>query len=232
MSTCADILYTNIGRGHPSYVDGIESALPRERIASSSDVFAHSEGISGLLWRLAAQMYRRDSSSGGGRAYSAIRKLGRAGKESVPQVLMGSALRRRFLPAERPLVVAHPLLVSMLKEHPALIYQHGEAVVPEDAVVTGARLTLLPTEEAARPFREAGVPDERIRITGLCIERPLVTLAERYRQARLARLTGDTPLTLVAFSSGAEPRAHVEQLVCAASGHHADLAHRPVVKLE
>jgi hypothetical protein len=54
-------------------------------------------------------------------------------------------------------------------------------------------------------------------VSGLCIEPALVVQAEVAFHARLDRLAGSAPLCGAFFSSGAEPRAHVESLAAVAT---------------
>jgi len=116
-----------------------------------------------------------------------------------------------------PTVVAHPLLVAILRGHRQTFYQHGELVTPAESVVRGAAAVFVPTSEAARPFLEAGYNDDQVVITGLCIESALNALSKDAKRRRLERYASGAPLTGAFFSSGAEPRVHVEKLVAAAT---------------
>ncbi|UCE23592.1 MAG: hypothetical protein JSU74_09840, partial [Candidatus Zixiibacteriota bacterium] len=69
---------------------------------------------------------------------------------------------------------------------------------------------------AAESFVDGGYEDNQVIVTGLCIEPSLVRRAGDAYQARLLRINGQNPLTGAFFSSGAEPKAHIDKLVTAA----------------
>jgi hypothetical protein len=75
----------------------------------------------------------------------------------------------------------------------------------------------VPTDEAAAPFIESGYDNRDVIVTGLCIEPSLVRQAGDAVAARLKRVGGNDPLVGAFFSSGAEPRQHIEKLVRAAA---------------
>jgi hypothetical protein len=104
----------------------------------------------------------------------------------------------------------------MLAGKPNLLYQHGELVTPGEAVVCGASTVFVPTEAAAQPFLTGGYDRGQVIVTGLCIEPGLVTQAARAFESRFARLQAGTMPAGAFFSSGAEPRKHVQRLADAA----------------
>ena len=216
-------LYTNIGRGHPFYLDGIIEALACETTASlslsSGDVFEICRGLSRRAWVTARWLYRQGSSSEGavGRLYRLLRQGSDYNTPSRTMTLLGRDLRRRFGDSSEPLVVGHPILVGILRDRPNLIYQHGEVVTPSEAVVSGAERVLVPTAAAAEPFVEGGYRDRQVEVTGLCIEPSLVAQAGEAYQARASRLNGTQPLTGLFISSGAEPNKHVETIISSAT---------------
>ncbi len=219
-STDLDILYTNIGRGHPFYLDGIIEVLStREQascVSSQRDVFDISTGLSLAAWRLARWLYRRGSSPGVvGSAYRWIRSGNDYNRPGTMLNLMAGQIRRKYADDTAPLIVAHPILVACLRGRANLIYQHGELVTPSEAVVHGAEKILVPTDDAARPFIRAGYSPDDLIVSGLFIEPALVNLATDAYDARLKRLASNQPLTGAFFSSGAEPKHHVEQIVTA-----------------
>ena len=63
-----NLLFTNIGRGHPFYLDGIIEALIKKQsislIKNENDVFKISHGTSLLAWKTARWMYYKGSSPG------------------------------------------------------------------------------------------------------------------------------------------------------------------------
>ncbi|MCK4632797.1 MAG: hypothetical protein KAT79_05965 [candidate division Zixibacteria bacterium] len=215
-----DILFTNIGRGHPFYLDGIIEVLSiREQancVSSQRDVFDISTGLSLAAWRLARWLYRRGSSPGMvGSVYRRIRSENDYNRPGAMLNLMAAHLRRKYADDSNQLIVAHPILVACLRGRTNLVYQHGELVTPSEAVVHGAEKILVPTDDAARPFIQVGYSPDDVIVSGLFIEPALVNLAADAYDARLKRLASNQPLTGAFFSSGAEPKHHVEQIVAA-----------------
>ncbi len=211
-------LYTEIGRGHPFYLDGIVTCLENDVSKSFTteitDVYRASRLLSRQAWRAVRWLYRHGASPGlRSSLYGRLRTDRDYNRPSLALKVLGSSLRRRFERSGSALVVAHPMLVAILKERPRLYYQHGEVVTPGEAVVRGASWVFVPTAEAAGPFVAAGYAPDRVRITGLCIEPVLAARARDAFHRRLNRLGGTTPLTGAFFSSGAEPVHHVTHLV-------------------
>jgi len=213
-----DFLYTNIGRGHPFYLDGIREMLSSRSIGSVTDVFECSRGLSRIAWRLARALYTRGS-SGGGRSslYSRIRRHTDYSRRSPMLRLMARDIRRRFIDDEAPLVVAHPSLIGMLNGKFRLVYQHGEMVAPAECVLPGLYWILVPHEGLRPTFSSATVRWAHVIVTGLCIEPSLVARATSAWGARQERLNTRDRLTVAFFSSGAEPSGHVRTLVTAAA---------------
>lgn len=217
-----DFLYTNIGRGHPFYLDGIAAALRRraqQRIhVSLKDVFRVSQGRSRLAWHVVRWLYRHGSSGGFiGSLYARLRKDHNYGEESFSMNLLARDIRRAFGGSTNPLVVAHPSLVGMLAGRPNLIYQHGELVAPCESLVQGAAYVLVPTQSVAEQFIDAGYDRGQIVVTGLCIEHSMSQQADSAYRMRIERLQSDNELTGLFISSGAEPASHVQRIVAAAS---------------
>jgi hypothetical protein len=211
-------LYTNIGRGHPFYLDGIRAALRADPIhVSITDVFEASGPVGRRLWTMARSLYRRGSSPGpAATIYKRLRSGADYNRDSVALRMMRRSLTIDPATDTFPTVVAHPLLVAILRGHQRILYQHGEVVTPPEAVVRGAATVFVPTAEAAGPFLEAGYKDGQVVVTGPCIESQLLAQAEEAKRRRLMRCASEQPLTGAFFSSGAEPRVHVEKLVAAA----------------
>jgi hypothetical protein len=103
----------------------------------------------------------------------------------------------------------------MLADEAEVLYQHGEAVAPSESLARGARKVFVPLQTVAEQFVQAGYPREDVLVTGLCVEPALVSQAADAFSSRLSRYDGDNPLTGAFFTSGAEPRAHVQSLVIA-----------------
>ncbi len=211
------LLYTNIGRGHPFYLDGIRHALSPASLGAVRDVFQICRGPSGLAWRLARSLYTRGSSQGGANTlYSRLRARTDYTRAGPALALMGGPLRRATAAWDGPLVVAHPLLVAIFRDRPELVYQHGELAVPREALLPGSHRILVPDARAADGFLRAGIPAQQVIVTGLNVEPALVPLAAPALAARLHRYAAGDILTGAFFSSGAEPAAHVDLLVTAA----------------
>jgi len=216
-----EFLYTNIGRGHPSYLDGITAALIRSGkislVRNETDVFDVSRGLSFLTWNVARWLYSHGSSPGlVGRLYNSLRSKADYNRRNLMINLMGRSLRRRYYDDPIPLVVAHPTLVAILKDRSRLIYQHGELVAPRESLAQGAELVFVPTEGVKDSFVHSGYARGAVEVSGLCIEPSLVRQAQDAFRARLTRLQSNVPLTVAFYSSGAEPVDHVRSLVTAA----------------
>jgi hypothetical protein len=182
-----------------------------------TDVFEQSAGLSLLGWRAARLVYRLGGRGGAAaRLYSTLRGRTDLDRPGPPLRIMVRSVRRRFLGRPDPLVVEHPTLVAGLKGKEDLVYQHGEIAVPPEALVRGNHRVLVPCAAAADRFLRGGFPGERIFVSGLCIESGLVDQARAAFDSRLLRLAEARPLVGAFYSSGAEPAAHVCQLVRAA----------------
>jgi hypothetical protein len=215
------ILYTNIGRGHPFYLDGVVAEWARcggdPAALDLTDVFHASGPVPRQMWKLMRTLYRRGSSPGlAAFLYGRIRGSTRLHRAGLALSLAGLTLRSRFAGSGTPVLVAHPLLVSILSGKRELYYQHGEVATPEQAVVPGALVVFVPIEEAAAPFLAGGYQKAQIVVTGLCIEPEIVPRANEAYARRRARIASGTALTGAFFSSGAEPRLHVRHLTAAA----------------
>jgi hypothetical protein len=215
--TPVNFLYTNIGRGHPHYLDGIIECLPADRVGRVSDVFAATSGLARAGWQMARLVYHSGGRGGWYAAlYNHLRARSDYNRGGLVQGIMGRPLRRHFLEDSRPLVVAHPVLVAILKDRPRLFYQHGEIAAPRESWVRGRHRVMVPLTQTADVLLAAGFASENLFVSGLCIEPALVSQAEDAMSDRLKRLASSDPLTGAFFSSGAEPREHVETLTAAA----------------
>lgn len=214
-----NFLYTNIGRGHPFYLDGIIEILKRQdRLKyATHDVFEISKDPALSAWRTARWLYKIGSTDSIiGKWYNAIRTKTDHNQNSFAMRVMGTDVRKNFLEDDTPLIVDHPVLVGMLKGKKNLLYQHGESAVPEQAVVTGADYVFVPLQESAVPFITAGYKEEQVIVTDLCIEPKLADISMQSFENRIKRFAGDGKLTGAFFSSGAEPNPHLEKLIEAA----------------
>jgi hypothetical protein len=153
---------------------------------------------------------------GGSSLYSQIRR--RADFRNNPTALwfLGKSVRRVASSLDGTLLVSHPLIAAILRDDPALVYQHGELVLPAEAIVNGQGHFIVPLAAQADELRRHGLKSAQIIVSGLCIEPGLAAHAKEMVESRLRRYQTDTPLTGAFFSSGAEPAPHVELLTLAA----------------
>ncbi len=181
------------------------------------DVFEISRNFSHFAWNAVRWIYLRGSADNiVGKLYSAIRRGNDYNRETVSIRLLGRSIRSYFSKNDNPLIVAHPSLVGILRNHPNLIYQHGELIAPSESIVKGASTVFVPTDDVAQSFARGGYSSDQLCVSGLCIEPPLVRQAEDAFAIRKERLKGNAPLTGAFFSSGSEPKKHIDQLVTGA----------------
>lgn len=222
------LLGSEVGRGHAFYLDGFHEALtrilPGESIQRAS-VFDVSRGAARGGWEAVRAAYEWAGRGGVAAAvYQRLRGNPRYDEDTFLLRVLGRDASR-WAPTEAHLVVDHPALVGALRGRPQTWYVHGEMVVPAEAAVKRASRIFVPLPETADAFVAQGVERSRLTVTGICIEPELTPLRETARTARLERLAvGRGPLTLAAFSSGAEPVAHVDAIsraapLLAAAGH-------------
>jgi len=213
-----NIIYTNIGRGHPFYLEGIVHELQKtysnEIRLNIDDVFGLSSGMSLWLWKLVRSLYHAGSQGGVvGRFYEGLRKRRGAGDGGLVTKLLAAGIRKYVGQNRYPTLVAHPLLVPMLADLVPVYYMHGEHAVPPEAAVTEAAKIFVPTERAAEAFVDKGITRDKILISGLGIEDFLAGDARNNFHKRLERLRGDSCPVGGFFSSGAEPRGHIDIII-------------------
>jgi len=213
-----NILFTDIGRGHPFYLDGICEEIERKysgRICINIiNVFDLSAGLSLLLWELIRFIYKRGSQGGlFGKIYSVIRKNKKTDSFGFVEKILARGIRDYLKKNRYPTLVAHPMLIPMISDLVDLYYQHGELAVPDTVVVKAAKKIFVPDDNAKRRFCRKGIGESSLIITGLCIEQKLQENAEMMFKKRLERLNSGMELTGAFFSSGAEPIEHVRKIV-------------------
>jgi hypothetical protein len=221
---------SEIGRGHPSYLDSVLLALERlgARLPHLT-VPGLCVGVAGLAWRLARFGYRFGS-RGGAATWLYNRLRSPDSKPSGLQLaLLGTSLRRLLTGYDGICIVDHPLLAYVLAPVCRVAYLHCEIAAPGLAAVPGAWRTLVPLERTARRLEAFGVGRDKLEVTGLVVEPELADVAESAFQARMARMASDRPLTIGFFASGAEPRPHSLRTIVGATsvtraGHKALLA--------
>jgi len=223
-------LYTEIGRGHPSYLDGIIDTLRHnypDVAYYENDVFGLSHGCPLVGWKMVRRLYQLGGRGGVvSKAYGKFRRVMKGGGTGgMTRAFLGRNVRKALADYGGPVVVAHPMLAGMLSKQAQVIYQHGELAAPAESIIPGCYRILVPLESTAAVFKGAGIPDKTLLVSGQCLEIDLVPLAERAYRARLERLSGGAPLTAAFFSSGAYPRDHLTKLrLAAVSAYHQGIA--------
>lgn len=215
----ADIafIYTEIGRGHPGYLNGIieqfEKSYPNIAYYQT-DVFTASKGFTLLTWYLVKYLYRIGARGGIVTfLYGFIRRFSGTGGMSL--YWLGHDIRKLFTGYTKPIIVAHPILARILSRQCTVIYQHGELAAPVEAIVSHCQKILIPLRETARVFETSGIKASNMVITGQCIESNLIVQAESAFKKRADRISSLQNLTAAMFSSGAYPPAHLKKLYLA-----------------
>jgi hypothetical protein len=224
VSVCSEI-----GRGHPAYLDSVLMALDRlcrnekgpVRCFTVPDLCA---GTSGPAWQLAQLGYRLGSRGGVATwLYNRLRSPD-ARPSGLQLSLLGASLRKVFAGYEGICIVDHPLLAQILAPVCRVAYLHCEIAAPGLSAVPNAWRTFVPLESTATKLEAFGVNRKRLFVSGLVVEPEMVDNAESAFQARITRLASDQPLTIGFFASGAEPRPHTSSIITGAasaslSGH-------------
>jgi hypothetical protein len=215
-----NVLYTNIGRGHPFYLDGVVDVLRSEYSDAVQlncvDVFGLSRSLSCALWKAIRYLYVAGSQGGWiGGLYEGLRKGRRKSKFGIVERLLAGGIRRYLRENRHPTLVAHPVLVPMVSDIVPVFYQHGEIALPDEAVVSGMKTIYVPLKNHENRLVQSGVAPDSIMVTGLCIETGLAKKAADCMNQRLSRLNEKDVLTGAFFSSGAEPVEHVRKITAA-----------------
>jgi hypothetical protein len=224
---------SEIGRGHPAYLDSVLLALARlspERPAIAYlTVPQLCTGTSGLSWKMARTGYRLGA-QGGAATWLYNRLRSPDAKPSGLQLsLLGASLRRVFADYKGICIVDHPLLAQILATVCRVAYLHCEIAAPGLSAVPDAWRTFVPLESTRQKLLAVGCQPSAVCVTGLVVEPELVDVAEAAFQARMARLASNQPLTIGFFASGAEPRPHSSSILAGATsvtraGHKAILS--------
>lgn len=197
---------SEIGRGHPNYLDSVLSFLPAvEKIVPS-----------GFGWTLARKAYHLGARGG---LFTTIYNNWRRGSKpsKIELLLINSDLRARFQSYQGIILVDHPLLAHLLAPVGKVAYIHGEIAAPPVCAVPVVWRTFVPLDFTANRLQNLGVKPEALRITGLVIEPELIPVAEASYQMRLQRYASNQPLTVAFFTSGAYPQPHCRAITTAAS---------------
>ncbi len=213
-----NILYTNIGRGHPFYLDGICEEIQRNHSdkidINITNVFDLSSGLSLSLWKLIRFMYHRGSQGGViGIIYSVIRKNKKTDSYGFIEKILARGIRTFIKKNKYPTLVAHPMLIPMISDLTDVYYQHGEVSVPDMVVANDTKNIFVPSVEAKDLFCQKGIDENNITVTGLCIEDKLKENAAIMYERRIAHLNSNNDFVGAFFSSGAEPIGHVKKII-------------------
>jgi len=215
-----NILFTDIGRGHPFYLDGIIESINvkySDRIQLNIiSVFSISHDLSLKLWRFVRWLYKIGSQGGIiGRLYGAIRQGRNTNRYGIIERCLARDIRKYIAKFRYPTLVAHPVLVPMISDIVPVYYQHGEIAVPDEAVVKIAERVFLPLKESRDKFMRAGISGERLITTGLCIEKQLAEKVSECFNRRVSAIKNGDTLLGAFFSSGAEPVQHIRKIILA-----------------
>ncbi|MCK4224479.1 MAG: hypothetical protein KAX39_04810 [candidate division Zixibacteria bacterium] len=213
-------LYSDIGRGHPSYLDSLIYLLKkRHPHLVCRTVFKESKGLSLLSWKFVSWLY---SISGKGglqtRFYNLIRRRSQKGsKDSLVTKILGRDLKRAYENFQGICLVDHPLIARSLVNVCRVWYVHGEIAAPAECAIKGVERILVPLNETKEKLIAQGAEEEAVMLCGLMIEPPLVEDAEEVYKKRLKRISNsDLPLTVGFFTSGAYPKEHMEKIMLGA----------------
>jgi len=213
-------LYTAIGRGHPNYLDStlrVLRPLCRERAIdlNITSVFAISQFPALWGWKTIRKIYQAGPQNKIlSELYNKIRdRKSNSSKDSIMLRLLARDIRQYFKNYEGLILVAHPLLVQLLGASKRVIYIHGEIAAPQEFVLSRAQKIYVPLRETAQRMIAAGVPSEKIEMTGLMLEPELENKRQLIIESRHNRLKNNHPPVIGCFNSGAYPRRHVENMV-------------------
>ncbi|MEO0069544.1 MAG: hypothetical protein ABIK18_01965 [candidate division WOR-3 bacterium] len=197
---------SEIGRGHPQYLDSVLYYL--------KDVPRFS--ASGLGWSLGRFFYRM---GGKGGFFTCFYNLSRARRRpgKLELFLLKGGFVRRIADHKGVVLVDHPLLAHLLSPQFQVAYLHGEIAAPPIAAVVNAWRIFVPIEKTAKCLLKAGVRQEALLVTGLVIEPELIPVAETSFLSRLKRFQSKEPLNVAFFTSGAYPKPHLKAIALAAS---------------
>jgi hypothetical protein len=209
-------IYTNIGRGHPSYLDSLLTVL-QKRCANLSyrTVFQDSKGLSHLSWKLVAGLYLLGGRGGiSTKLYNWVRQSQtEISADSAIIKILGRDLKRTYRDFDGICLVEHPLVARILGNVCRTWYIHGEIAAPSECAIKGIEKIFVPLEETKDRLISCGADPKTIVVTGLMIEPELVDSAEKSFHARLKRIESNQPLTVGFFTSGAYPKEHMKKIL-------------------
>ena len=209
-------IYTNIGRGHPSYLDSLLETLQENgQKVICRTVLEESDGLSLLAWKLVEKLYLFGGKGGiRTRLYNWLRgSQTDVSSDSALIKLLGRDLREKYQDFRGICLVAHPVVARILRDVCRTWYVHGEIAAPLECAVKGVEKIFVPLEETKQRLISFGADPGSIVVTALMIEPGLVETAEESFQARLKRIESDEPLNIGFFTSGAYPKEHMKKIL-------------------
>jgi hypothetical protein len=212
-------LCSDIGRGHPSYLDSLVTLLKkRYPHLVCRTVFEESKGISLLGWRFLSWLYRTSGKGGlATRSYNFIRKRSQKGlSDSLMAKILGRDLRRAYKNFSGICLADHPIVARSLAGVCKVWYVHGEIAAPAECAIKRVEKILVPLDDTKDRLIHWGADKETILACGLMIEPAVVDIAETSYQKRLERIRSNQPLTVGFFTSGAYPKEHMEKIMLGA----------------
>lgn len=212
-------LYSDIGRGHPSYLDSVIYLLKEkcpELVCRS--VFEESKGLSLVSWKFVRWLYAISGKGGlHTRFYNFVRKRSqKGGEDSSMTRILGRDLKRAYESFPGICLVDHPIIAKSLAYVCRVWYVHGEIAAPAECAIRGVDKILVPLQETKEELVAHGAEEEAVLVCGLMIEPPLAEGAEEAFHQRVKRIESDRPLTVGFFTSGAYPKEHMEKIVAGA----------------
>jgi hypothetical protein len=223
MTAHLTVISTDIGRGHPNYLDSVLRYLRLRHPAefagvSVLSVLSVSRGLSLAGWKAVRTAYRAGARGGllsSIYSHARSRRAGYGGNSLLERILRRDLLRQ-LGHRETTCLVAHPLLAGMLKDYHRVLYLHGEIAAPRESAVLEAARVYVPLPETGERMRSMGVPQDSLVHTGLVLEPELCGDRDRTAGERIERLETNRPLTVGFFISGAYPAHHIRMIVLAA----------------
>jgi hypothetical protein len=213
-------VYTNIGRGHPNYLDTTVRALKNrfdhfDDVTAISSVFALSSGLSLAAWKMVRKIYHAGAQGG---LISSIYNRLRSDKNSKSPNgllinLLGKDLCQIFDDFDGLVLVAHPLLAQILSPVCDVFYIHGEIASPMEFDISKCKKIFVPLNETADNMIAGGLSDEIFDITGLMLEPELVDNINQIQNDRISRIKTSHKPAFGFFTSGAYPKEHVKQIL-------------------
>jgi hypothetical protein len=209
-------IYTNIGRGHPSYLDSLLQTLQEKgQKAICRTVFEESDGLSLLAWKLVEKLYFIGAKGGiRTKFYNWLRaSQSDISSDSTFIKLLGRDLTSKYQDFKGICLVAHPVVARILRDVCRTWYVHGEIAAPPECAIKGIEKIFVPLEETKDKLICFGTDPETVVVTGLMIEPGLVDSAENSFQDRLKKIESNQPLTIGFFTSGAYPKEHMKKIL-------------------